>query len=70
VPRDRIVLDGASPPAGIPPGVAGLLETRLRLADATARADRRRVQRRAHRRPRLADRRQPRRPARADVVTA
>jgi hypothetical protein len=37
VPRDRIVLDGASPPAGIPAGVAGLSETRLRLADATAR---------------------------------
>ena len=37
VPRDRIVLDGASPPAGIPSGVAGLSEARLRLADATAR---------------------------------
>ena len=37
VPRDRIVLDGTSPPAGIPPGVAGLSETRLRIADATAR---------------------------------
>jgi hypothetical protein len=37
VPRDRIVLDGTSPPAGIPAGVAGLSEARLRLADATAR---------------------------------
>ena len=37
VPRDRIVLDGTSPPAGIPPGVAGLSETRLRIADARAR---------------------------------
>ena len=37
VPRDRIVLDGTSPPAGIPPGVAGISEARLRLADATAR---------------------------------
>jgi triacylglycerol lipase len=37
VPRDRIVLDGTSPPAGIPQGVAGLSETRLRIADASAR---------------------------------
>ena len=37
VPRDRIVLDGTSPPAGIPPGVAGVSETRLRLADANPR---------------------------------
>ena len=37
VPRDRIVLDGTSPPAGIPQGVAGLSETRLRIADAAAR---------------------------------
>ncbi|MEO5882816.1 MAG: twin-arginine translocation pathway signal [Caldimonas sp.] len=37
VPRDRIVLDGKSPPAGIGPGVAGLSEARLRLADATSR---------------------------------
>jgi triacylglycerol lipase len=37
VPRDRIVLDGTSPPAGIPQGVAGVSETRLRLQDAMAR---------------------------------
>ena len=37
VPRDRIALDGTSPPAGIPPGVAGLSEARLRLADARPR---------------------------------
>ena len=37
VPRDRIVLDGTSPPAGIPPGVAGVSEARLRIADAAAR---------------------------------
>jgi len=37
VPRDRIVLDGTTPPAGIPPGVAGLSETRLRIADARPR---------------------------------
>jgi len=37
VPRDRIVLDGTSPPAGIPPGVAGVSEAKLRLADATSR---------------------------------
>ncbi len=38
VPRDRIALDGTSPPAGIPPGVAGLSETRLRIAEPTGRA--------------------------------
>jgi len=38
VPRDRIVLDGTSPPAGIPPGVAGVSETRLRLTDAAPRS--------------------------------
>jgi len=37
VPRDQISLDGKSPPAGIPPGVAGVGSTRLRLADASAR---------------------------------
>ena len=37
VPRDRIVLDGTSPPAGIPQGVAGVSDTRLRIADAAAR---------------------------------
>ena len=38
VPRDRIVLDGTSPPAGIPAGVAGLSEARIRIADAGGRA--------------------------------
>ena len=38
VPRDRIVLDGASPPAGIPPGVAGVSSTRLKVAAGAARA--------------------------------
>jgi len=37
VPRNRIVLDGTSPPAGIPPGVAGVATARLKLADAAAR---------------------------------
>jgi hypothetical protein len=38
VPRDRIVLDGASPPAGLPRGVAGLSSARLKVADGAARA--------------------------------
>ena len=38
VPRDRISLDGTSPPAGIPPGVAGVSTARLKLADARAAA--------------------------------
>jgi len=38
LPRDRIALDGTSPPAGIPPGVAGVSEARVRIADATGRA--------------------------------
>jgi pimeloyl-ACP methyl ester carboxylesterase len=38
VPRDRIVLDGASPPAGIPSGVAGVSTARLKVADPAARA--------------------------------
>jgi triacylglycerol lipase len=38
LPRDRIVLDGTSPPAGIPTGVAGVATARLKLADATNRA--------------------------------
>jgi len=33
VPRDRINLDGKSPPAGIPPGVAGLSSAKIKLAD-------------------------------------
>jgi len=37
IPRDRISLDGASPPAGIPSGVAGVAAARLKLADANAR---------------------------------
>ena len=58
LPRDRIALDGKSPPPGIPPGVAGVSSSRLKLPDARDRAVRRRVQRRAHRRPRLAGREQ------------
>ncbi|MGZ5132971.1 MAG: twin-arginine translocation pathway signal, partial [Caldimonas sp.] len=37
VPRDRIVLDGTSPPAGLPSGVAGVSEARLKVADAADR---------------------------------
>ena len=37
VPRDRIVLDGTSPPAGIPSGVAGVATARLKLPVAAAR---------------------------------
>jgi hypothetical protein len=38
VPRDRIVLDGASPPAGIPSGVATVSEARLKVTGAAGRA--------------------------------
>jgi hypothetical protein len=38
VPRDRIALDGTSPPAGIPSGVAGVSSARVKLADASQRA--------------------------------
>jgi pimeloyl-ACP methyl ester carboxylesterase len=38
IPRDEIVLDGKSPPAGIPPGVAGVSVAKLRLADASERS--------------------------------
>ncbi|MES2228789.1 MAG: alpha/beta fold hydrolase [Pseudomonadota bacterium] len=38
VPRDRVSLDGKSPPAGIPPGVAGVSSAKLRLADGAGRA--------------------------------
>ena len=38
VPRDRIVLDGVNPPAGIPAGVAGVSEARLKLTSNTGRA--------------------------------
>lgn len=37
IPRDEIELDGRSPPAGIPPGVAGVSVAKARLADATDR---------------------------------
>jgi triacylglycerol lipase len=37
VPRDRISLDGVSPPAGLPSGVAGLSSAKLKLADETPR---------------------------------
>jgi triacylglycerol lipase len=38
VPRDRIALDGTSPPPGIPNGVAGVSTARVKLADAAGRA--------------------------------
>ncbi|MEP7057777.1 MAG: alpha/beta fold hydrolase [Caldimonas sp.] len=38
VPRDRIALDGKSPPDGIPPGTAGLSTAKLKLADRPGRA--------------------------------
>ena len=38
VPRDRIALDGTSPPAGIPPGVAGVASAKLKVADTADRA--------------------------------
>jgi pimeloyl-ACP methyl ester carboxylesterase len=38
VPRDHITLDGKSPPAGIPNGVAGVSTSKLLLDDATPRA--------------------------------
>jgi triacylglycerol lipase len=38
VPRDRISLDGSSPPAGIPSGVAGLSSARLKVTDTPGRA--------------------------------
>ncbi len=37
VPRNRIALDGESPPAGIPPGVAGVASARRILADGADR---------------------------------
>ncbi|MBL0728501.1 alpha/beta fold hydrolase [Piscinibacter sp. HJYY11] len=37
VPRDQISLDGKSPPAGIPPGVAHVAAARLKVADAAGR---------------------------------
>jgi len=37
VPRDRISLDGQSPPAGIPNGVAGVATAKAKIADATPR---------------------------------
>lgn len=37
VPRDRIVVDGLSPPPGVPPGVPGVAVSRLPLRDGTGR---------------------------------
>ncbi|MDB5819815.1 MAG: hypothetical protein JWQ11_3455 [Rhizobacter sp.] len=37
VPRDHVVLDGVSPPAGLPRGVAGVAQAKARLADSTSR---------------------------------
>ncbi|HSC64158.1 MAG TPA: twin-arginine translocation pathway signal [Caldimonas sp.] len=38
VPRDRIALDGKSPPAGIPSGVAGVSSVRVKTGDGAERA--------------------------------
>jgi pimeloyl-ACP methyl ester carboxylesterase len=38
LPRDKISLDGKSPPAGIPPGVAGVSTAKLKVADAAGRS--------------------------------
>ncbi|KNZ33764.1 MAG: twin-arginine translocation pathway signal [Methylibium sp. NZG] len=38
VPRDRLSLDGASPPPGVPAGVAGVSQSTLRLAAAPPRS--------------------------------
>ena len=38
LPRDSISLDGKSPPAGIPTGVAGVAAARLKVADAAGRS--------------------------------
>ena len=38
VPRDTFSFDGISPPPGVPPGVAGVAQSKLKLADAPARA--------------------------------
>jgi len=38
VPRDRIALDGASPPAGVPRGVAGVATARIKIADVGQRS--------------------------------
>jgi triacylglycerol lipase len=37
VPRDRINLDGKNPPAGIPPGVAGVSTAKLKVSDDAMR---------------------------------
>jgi hypothetical protein len=37
LPRDRISLDGKSPPAGIPPGVAGVSTAKVRLSEGAGR---------------------------------
>lgn len=38
VPRDRVTLDGVSPPAGVPSGVAGASSAKLKVTDAAGRA--------------------------------
>ena len=38
LPRDEVMLDGKSPPAGIAPGVAGVSLVKARLADAAPRS--------------------------------
>jgi hypothetical protein len=38
IPRDRVSLDGQSPPPGISPGVAGLASSKLKLPPGAPRA--------------------------------
>lgn len=38
VPRDRITLDGITPPAGIPSGVAGVSSAKVKVTDMAGRA--------------------------------
>ena len=38
VPRDRVSLDGASPPAGVPSGVGSVAAAKLKVADTPGRA--------------------------------
>jgi triacylglycerol lipase len=38
IPRDNIMLDDKAPPAGIPPGVAGVSIAKARMSDATPRS--------------------------------
>ena len=68
VPRDSVVLDGQNPAPGIPPGVAGVSSSRLRLAAGPERAVVGAVQRRTHRRQQLAGGAEPHRAAGAALL--